>query len=108
MSHFRLRFFFDAGSGVCLWSADVATRAQYDVAVMTEQLPLRAATRQEVARLLAWYDTSLDWDNPAGPTPWSPEECTRFNAAVRSLLARLRRELAPTVIEDEFQPVRPL
>ncbi len=108
MSRFRLRFFFDAGSGVCLWSADAATRARYGVAVTAEQLPLRAATRQEIARLVAWYDASLDWDDPAGPTPWSPEACARFNAAARALLARLRAELAPMTIEDEFRPVRPL
>ena len=104
---YRLRYFFDAGAGVCLWSANKAPRAHYGVAITPEQLPLPEATRQEVNRLVAWYDTSLDWDNPAGPTPWSLEECERFNLAARTLLQRLRVQLGSDYeVVDEFEEVR--
>jgi hypothetical protein len=100
-----LRYLFDAGSGVCLWSGDEATREWYGLAVSPEQLPLAKATRREVERLVSGYDTALDWDDPAGPTPWSAEECADFNAAARVLLARLRAELDAFTIVDCFRAV---
>jgi len=100
---YRLRYFFDAGSGVCLWSGNDAARAAYGIAITPEQLPLPPETRQEVERLVAWYDTSLNWDNPAGPTPWTLEECARFNWAARALLQQLRAELGLAYeVADEF------
>jgi len=106
MTCYRLRFFFDAGAGVYLWSSDASARERYGIAISPEQLPLSAATQQAVNRLVRWYDASLDWDNPAGPTPWSPEECVRFNAAARALLTQLRLQLGTDYdLVDKFKPV---
>jgi hypothetical protein len=74
------------------------------MAITSEQLPLSPETRQEVERLVAWYDTSLDWNDPAGPTPWSLEEGARFNRAARALLKRLRVQLGSAYeVADEFK-----
>ena len=89
---------------MCLWSGNDAARAAYGIAITPEQLSLPPALCREVARLVAWYDTSLDWDDPVGPTPWSPEECMRFNRAARALLRRLRAQLgAAYQVADEFE-----
>jgi len=105
-ARYRLRYFFDAGSGVCLWSGNDAARAEYGIAITAEQLPLPSATRQEIARLVAQYDTSFDWNDPAGPTPWSPEECASFNEAARALLQQLRAQLGPAyTVADESKQV---
>ncbi len=98
MPSYRLRFFFDAGSGVCLWSGNAAARGRYGIAIAPAQLPLPEATQQEMTRLIAWYDTSLDWEHPTGPTPWSPAERAQFEAAARALLAQLREQLGPTFV----------
>lgn len=37
----RLRFFFDSGSGVCLWAGDAFTEDRYGLAVEAGALPCR-------------------------------------------------------------------
>jgi len=106
--HYRLRFFFDAGSGVCLWSGNATTSARYGIAILPEQLPLSPYTQRWVNQLVAQYDTSLNWDDPTGPSPWSPAECEHFNAtAARALLSQIRAQLGEDYdVVDEFLPVR--
>jgi len=91
---YRLRFFFDYGSGVCLWTANDAARERFgDYPVLLADLPLPAETVRDGEDLLTWYDTSLDWDDPAGPSPWGDDEFAAFRAAARAFLTRLRDEL---------------
>ena len=101
---YRLRFFFDYGSGVCLWTANDAARARFgDYPVLLADLPLSPETVRAGEDLLTRYDTSLDWDDPAGPSPWPEEAWPPFHADVRALLARLRRELGPAFeVVDEW------
>lgn len=95
MPTLRLRYFFDPGSGVCLWAGDAATReALGDYPVAATQLPLSRNTACWLAHLIAWFDTSLDWDDPGQPgSPWPPGEAARFRTAADAGLARLRAEL---------------
>ena len=93
---YRLRFFFDHGSGVCLWTAGEAARERFGgYPVALGALPLPPATVREGEDLLTRYDTSLDRDDPAGPSPWTDAEFAAFHADARAFLARLRRELGP-------------
>ncbi|GAB3883070.1 hypothetical protein GCM10029964_041800 [Kibdelosporangium lantanae] len=91
------RFFFDAGSGTVLWDD-----SGY---VHLADLPVSADLRNVLEELVARYDSSLDWDDPTGPGPWSAAECREFNTAVRAALARLRVELG-TDIADGFRELR--
>ncbi len=43
--------------------------------------------------MVQWFDTSIDWDDPAGPRPWQQAECDRFNAAALGLFAAIEAEL---------------
>lgn len=95
----RLRFFFDAGSNVCLWAEDDTTTERHGYDIDAADLPLSANTRRWLQFLMAWHDTSLDWDNPGGPPRWSDEEQARFRLAVQEGVARLRAELAPAGYE---------
>ena len=102
---YRLRFFFDWRAD-CLWSDNDAARARFDYPVDPADLPLSLATRDEMGRVCGWHDTSLNWDYPPDPGPWREEECARFNAAARALLAAIRAELRPDYeIVDEFRDV---
>ncbi len=92
---FRLRFFFDAGSGICLWSASSAARERFGYAVASGELAISESLRRECDELCAWYDRSLNWDDPSGPSLWTAEEAARFDVAAASLLERLRQELGP-------------
>jgi hypothetical protein len=94
-----IRFFFDAGSNVCLWACDDATKARHGYTIDANDLPLSTNTRHWLHHLMAWYDTSLDWDNPGGASPWSDDEKARFQLAAQAGLARLRQELTPAGYE---------
>ena len=91
----RLRYAFEAGSGVCLWAADEQARQHFgDFAIELAQLPLSRNTQVWLLYLLAWFDTSLDWDDPGNAgSHWSAQEQLRFVQAARHGLQLLRAEL---------------
>ncbi|WP_246530909.1 hypothetical protein [Streptomyces bathyalis] len=100
------RFFFDPGSGGVLWIDDPQGQQAWGNPTNLNRLPISSALREELARLIAWFDTSLNWEYPPDPGPWREDECGRFNIAAHSALARLRGELGPRwQITDGFREV---
>ncbi|MEU1434449.1 hypothetical protein ACFYPA_00085 [Streptomyces sp. NPDC005775] len=98
------RFFFDAGSGIVLWAATPEDKKVWGYPVELHRLPISHDLRDVLRRLIARYDTSLNWDYPPDPGPWREAECHNFNEAVRQVLGRLRTELGPAwQIYDEFE-----
>jgi hypothetical protein len=91
---YRARFSFDPGSGALLWM-DPADWDRWGQPVELELLPISADLLATLEHLVAWYDTSMNWDYPPDPGPWREPECARFNSAVAAALARLRAELGP-------------
>ncbi len=99
-----LRFFFEYGVDTVLWPDDVDSPLGYPCE--SRRLPISEAARAEIDRLAAWYQSSLDWQDPAAASPWSAQERGRFNTQARSLLERIRSELpAGWVVEDRFHPL---
>jgi hypothetical protein len=99
---YLLRFFFDPGSGVCLWAANDAARERYGYPVAACDLPVPQALRDEISHACNWFDSSIDWSNPAGHSPWSREDVDRFRALTDGLLLRLRNALGSEFeIRDE-------
>jgi hypothetical protein len=92
---YRLRFFFDTGSGICLWSDNDAGREQFDYPVPMEALPLPGTIRRRGDFLIAWYDTFMDWELSPQPSRWWPREQAAFNAATQEFLALLEEHLGP-------------
>jgi hypothetical protein len=98
------RFFFDAGSGRVLWAAFDADDSRLGYPVDHDRLPISQSLKDELARLIAWYDTSMNWDYPPDPGPWREPECVAFNQSVNIAVAQLRRELGPDwVISNEAE-----
>ena len=96
-SPYRLRFFFDAGSGACLWAGNDLAREKYGYALDDlNVLPLSADTQATAANIIARYDTGLNWDNPAGPGRWTPAQAQEFQTAADALLQQLQTELGET------------
>lgn len=91
----RLRYAFEAGSGVCLWAQDTEAQQHFaDFAIELEQLALSRNTDAWLRHLLAWFDTSLDWDDPArAGACWDAAEQQRFVLAARHGLQLLQQEL---------------
>ncbi|ALV33895.1 hypothetical protein [Streptomyces sp. CdTB01] len=96
----HLRFFFEAGVDTPLWPEDMASPYGYPCDLA--RLPISRETRDELARLSEWYQSSIDWDYPPNPSPWSDEESRRFKQQALGALDVLRRELgAGFVVRDE-------
>jgi hypothetical protein len=85
---------FEWGGG-CLWCLNDAAYDAFDVGPIEDRLPLSAGIRGQLDELTVWHDTALDWDDPAGPSPWTPDEDARFDHAAAGILARIRAELGP-------------
>lgn len=108
MARYALRFFFDPGSGICLWAACPEARERFGYPIEPRQLPLPRAVRERINELVDWYDTSVDWEYPAGPSLWDDAEQERFTRAARQLLAVLRAQLGPDFeIRDELAATLP-
>ena len=91
---YELRYFFDAGGGVCLWAKNDAAKKHFGYAVEHWDLPLSENTKRWLQHLVAWFDTSLDWESPADPVDrWPTEERQRFRQAVDLGFDFLLREL---------------
>jgi hypothetical protein len=95
MSIYRLRYFFDPGSGICLWAGNDAARSQWDYPIDARDLPLSENTWRFAHHLCSWYDTSIDWAYPPDPSPWDATERARFNLSAQRFLSILQDQLGP-------------
>lgn len=105
MPRYVLRYFFDPGSGICLWSANEAAREKFDYPVQLRDLGLPENLLRKALYVMAWYDTSLDWSYPSNPSPWSESERALFSETSQDLLSVLRQHLGSEFeIRDESSP----
>lgn len=107
MERWRLRLFLDAGAGVCLWSQDEATKERFGYAVDHRELGLAPEVVEAIDRLIADYDASIDWNDPAasdpdgfGPTLSGYEAGAPFRERTRDLAGRLAQLLGPEFALD--------
>ncbi len=106
-----LRFFFDAGSGVCLWAQDAEAKARFGYPVEAADLDVPEALRAEIEQLVTDYDDTFPWDDPGSNVTVEPdrtmfgyEEFPPFVTRVRDLLPRLRAALGPGFqIESDYE-----
>jgi hypothetical protein len=109
LTTYRLRFFFDYGSGVCFWAANEAAQRQFGYPVDANQLPLSTATKGAVEHVISWYDQSFNWDDPGGPSRWNATDWEQFNTELRKILALVHAELgAQFEIINEYGGNSPL
>jgi hypothetical protein len=98
--HFR--YFFDPGSGTCLWSANYRATAQFGYAVALDELGLPEEVTDRASVLIARFDASINWADPAGASPWAAVDLVRFAHDAATLLDDLRASMPSDVsIVDE-------
>ncbi len=90
MENYKLRYFFDPGSGICLWSENDLARDRFGYPVELDSLELTSSVKAQAEELIVWFDTSIDWNYPPAPSPWSDMERERFQVAAASLLSSLQ------------------
>ena len=91
---YELKYYFECGSGVCLWSRNSKAEDTFGLAVDHYKLPISGNTKVWLSYLIAWYDTSLDWDNaPNTGAHWEQSE-DEFYKAVNMGFKKLYSDLA--------------
>ena len=104
MPRYKARYFFDWGSGICLWSASLATREAFDYPIESSALPISDELRDTLERVVALQLGQLNEADPGGPSPWSDDDLQSFRRESRALLEQLRIELGDDwEIVDESQ-----
>ena len=79
--------------GPCLWGMNEAAKTAYGYDGIERHLPLSDEIKARLAELSRLHNSSLDWNDPGGPRPWSTEELERFDVKARALLRDLQAEL---------------
>lgn len=94
---YRVRLMFEWGGG-CLWCGNNIARDKFSVGPIERRLPLSNEVQAMLNELSQWHDTSLNWDYPPDPGPWSADDYARFDAAAAKLLKSIQQELG-----EEFE-----
>lgn len=93
-ARYHVKLMFEWGGG-CLWAGNDAALRAFGVGNIEDALPLSDGTRARLEELSTWHDSSLNWDDPAGPGPWTPGEHEDFERAAGEVLETIRTELGP-------------
>ena len=99
---FRIRLMFEWGGG-SLWCGNDAALKEFDVGPVEEKLSLGDVTLERLNALSQWHDTALNWEYPPDPSPWNPDEYTKFEAEALAFLTELQAELGPE-FEIVYEP----
>jgi hypothetical protein len=97
---YKLRYFFDAGSGICLWAANDASRSTWGYPVDVDVIGLPETVCKQAYDTLTFYDTCINWSSPGDPSPWTEVDRQALNVSAQSLLRSLRSALG-----DSFEIV---
>lgn len=94
---YRTRYFFEYGGG-CLWSDNENDWDKYGNPINPERLPLSKETLTLIEKLEEQFQTSLNWDEPNGKSPWTDREWSQFNEQALVLFNCIKYEL-----RDDFE-----
>ena len=107
MVKYELRLMFEWGGSDedIVWGMNEAAKEKfggYDIKL--DNLPISVGLKEELIRLHEWHDSSLNWEYPPDPSPWSAEEKAKFLEESVKAYTRLCDELGPEchVIYDAF------
>ena len=90
----KLRYIFEY-DGYCLWANNDEALDQFGYCVHNKDLPLSNNTIQLLDALGDEFHTSLNWDDPAGPSPWTEEHREDFFNRATKAYEILVNELGP-------------
>jgi hypothetical protein len=109
---YRLRFFIEYGAG-SLWAGNDEAYAKFDhgpldettysldkKAVAEPRIKLPADLESTRRRLIDLYYTSVDQNDPGGPSLWTEKQWDDFHVQTRELFSRICEFLG-----DEFEVV---
>lgn len=93
METYKIKFMFDWGSGVCLWSTNRASKAKFnDYPIFTSQLPVSNDLKEKLEHLIEWHDEALNWEEPNSDLR-DEKQIDEFLDISRKIFFRLCEEL---------------
>ncbi len=102
MATYKMKFMFDWGSGICLWSTNDATKIKFgNYPISTSDLPISSSLKEELDKLIEKHDEALNWDDPNGDMLWDDNQVKMFLKSAEDSYKKLCEELG-TDYEIEF------
>lgn len=94
MSTYKMKFSYDWGSGICLWSTNQAAHLKFgNYPIYVSKLPISDKLKDELEHLIQWHDEALNWDEPNGDLLWDDNQVDTFLYASENAYNRLCDEL---------------
>ncbi len=91
---YKLKFMFDWGSGVCLWSANDNAEDKFgDYPIETAELPISQKLKDNLERLIECHDEAFNWNDPSGNLLWDDGQIREFLVLAKKLYLLLCDEL---------------
>ena len=91
---YKLKFMFDWGSGICLWSTNRAAEEKFgDYPVSTDKLPVSQKLKDKMEYLIKKHDEALNWNDPSGDLLWDKTQIQEFKTAAEKVYRTLCDEL---------------
>ena len=89
-----MKFMFDWGSGVCLWSVNQATMKKFDgYPIFISKLPISDKLKNELKYLIELHDQALNWNEPNGDLLWDENQVDAFLKDAKRAYNSLCKEL---------------
>jgi hypothetical protein len=92
LTKYIIKYWFEYG-GFCLWAVNDNAENKYGYAINNNKLPISKSLIDELYALEEEYQSSLNWEYPPDPSPWTLEQKQDFtyraNAAYLKLLSEL-------------------
>ena len=89
----HLKFMFDYGEiYTCIWN-DEPTDEYYGCPMHLDELPLSDGLRADIVQMCEEFQSSLDWEYPPDPSPWTQEHMQDFMARSKAAYNRVVAEL---------------
>ncbi len=91
---YKMKFMFDWGSEVCLWSTNQAAKEKFGTyPVSSSLLPISDELKNELEYLIELHDKALNWDEPNSGLLWNDEQINDFLNNAEKTYNRLCMEL---------------
>ena len=87
-----LKYWFEYG-GICLWSVNDSAKNKFGYAIDNDKLPVSKSLINELYALEEEYQSSLDWEYPPDPSPWTLEQKQDFKNRANLTYLKLLSEL---------------
>ncbi len=98
-----IKFMFDYCAQSCLWTVNREADELFGVGIISpEQLTLSDNLKATIKEMCKEYDTCLNWEDPAGESPWTLDQIRNFRTRSTILYNRLLNEIGEGITIENW------